>query len=265
VAVLQEHSVSVWQGKIQAKVKVGGNGPPVVFLHGVDGLRWDGFLDRLAHHHTVYAPEHPGTSLGEPEAIRHLETLWDLVLFYDEVFEALGLGAAAVVGHSFGGMVACELAANNPEHVQKLVLIAPLGLWRDDIPVTNWMLLPPNELPKFVLHRPDAEWAQQLCAVPEDPEAAALAQAQAIWALGCTGKFVWPIPDKGLKKRIHRIKAPTLILWGQDDRLVPAVYAQEFASRIGKAHAEVIREAGHCPQLEQLETVSRLVLDFLRD
>ena len=89
------------------------------------------------------------------------------------------------------------------------------------------------------------------------------AQIQAVWTLGCTGKFVWPIPDKGLKKRLHRIKAPTLVIWGQQDQLAPYVYAQEFSSRIAGARAEIVDKASHVPHLEQLETVCQMVQKFL--
>ena len=101
--------------------------------------------------------------------------------------------------------------------------------------------------------------------MPEGPEAQTEARIKRIWALGCTGKFVWPIPDKGLKKRMHRILAPTLIVWGRQDGLAPAVYAQEFAARIPGARAEIVEEAAHHPHLGQLEAVSRLVGDFFRD
>ena len=87
--------------------------------------------------------------------------------------------------------------------------------------------------------------------------------ADSVWALGTTGKFVWPIPDKGLGKRMHRIAAPTLIIWGEHDRLISPVYAQEFADRIADSRVEIIRGAGHVPQWEQLDAVRPLVLDFL--
>jgi pimeloyl-ACP methyl ester carboxylesterase len=81
--------------------------------------------------------------------------------------------------------------------------------------------------------------------------------------MGATGKFIWPIPDKGLKKRIHRVKAPTLVVWGKDDRLVPSVYADEFVRRIPGARLRVVDGAGHAPQLEHPETVARIVREFL--
>lgn len=83
------------------------------------------------------------------------------------------------------------------------------------------------------------------------------------WALGCTGTFVWPIPEKGPHKRLHRVTAPTLILWGEDDLLVPAAYANEFGAAIAGSRAEIVRDAGHIPQAEQMETTLALVRDFL--
>ncbi|MGH7334076.1 MAG: alpha/beta fold hydrolase, partial [Candidatus Rokuibacteriota bacterium] len=91
----------------------------------------------------------------------------------------------------------------------------------------------------------------------------AMARVRLMWAMGATGKFIWPIPDKGLKKRIHRVTAPTLLIWGKEDRLVPPVYAEEFARRLTGARVETMDQAGHAPHLEQPETVARLVRDFL--
>ena len=96
----------------EAKVRVGGSGPPLVYFHGAGGPRWDAFMDALAEQHTVYAPDHPGTGETARESIYAVESLWDLVLIYDELLDALGLESVPVVGSSFGGMVACEVAAH---------------------------------------------------------------------------------------------------------------------------------------------------------
>jgi pimeloyl-ACP methyl ester carboxylesterase len=84
-----------------------------------------------------------------------------------------------------------------------------------------------------------------------------------MWSLACTGKFVWPIPDKGLKKRLHRISAPTLIVWGKQDGIVSPVYADDFAAAIAGARVELLDNAAHAPQIEQTEAVSSLVTSFL--
>ncbi|HKM71325.1 MAG TPA: alpha/beta fold hydrolase [Stellaceae bacterium] len=105
--------------------------------------------------------------------------------------------------------------------------------------------------------------AERFFELPADAATRIEAQANFIWSQACTGKFVWPIPDKGLKKRIHRIAAPTLIIWGNADQLIAPAYAQEFAQRIAGARVELIDRAGHMPHLEQPDEVARLVRDFL--
>jgi pimeloyl-ACP methyl ester carboxylesterase len=240
-----------------------GQGPDVVYFHGPWGLQWDPFLDELAGSFTVHAPEHPGTSPGRPDDIYHLDGMWDLVSCYEELLDALGLTQAALLGHSFGAMVACELAAASPRRPTHLVLIDALGLWRDDAPIPNWMLLAQGDLPAHVFRDADGEAARRMFVPPEDPDARVMARVGLQWAMGATGKFLWPIPDKGLKKRIHRVQAPTLLVWGKEDRLVPAVYAEEFAQRIDGARVEVVDQAGHAPHLERPEAVARLVRDFL--
>ena len=263
MVTIQERTLSVWRDQIRPRVKVAGQGPPLVYLHGAAGLAWDEFLDGLAQTHTVFAPEHPGTTPGDPDAIKPLDDLWDLVLYYYELFDGLGLESPAVVGHSFGGMMASEIAATDPGRVSKLVLLNPIGLWRDDAPVKNWMVMSPDDLGKELFSEPDGPVARRILAEPEDPEERMTAKIQGIWNLGCTGKFTWPIPDKGLHKRLHRVQAPTLVIWGQQDGIVPAVYAQEFADRIPGARSVIVDRAAHVPQLEQLEQVSALVGGFL--
>jgi len=260
----ETRTVSVWQDRVKMRVHVQGAGPALLFLHGPWGLTWDPFLDALAEQFTVYAPEHPGTSPGDPDAIHAVDSLWDLVLCYDELLEALGLDALAVVGHSFGAMMACEVAALRSSRIRRLALLDPIGLWRDDAPVINWMLLSPAEMAAHVFAAPDGAAARAMFAVPEDPEEGALARTRLTWAMGATGKFIWPIPDKGLKKRIHRVGAPALLVWGEADRLVPRAYAKEFAGRLREARVEVVAGAGHAPHLEQPEATARVVAAFLK-
>jgi pimeloyl-ACP methyl ester carboxylesterase len=249
----------------EAKVKVGGSGSPVFFLHTAGGPNWDVLLDALAEEHTVYAPDHPGTGETDRYSINAVDTLWDLVLIYDELLDRLGLDSVPVVGSSFGGMMAAEVAALRPDRVSKLVLMDPIGLWRDDVPVTPYMLLSPPDLVATLFADLSPEPVQKFLRVPTDRMEAAVAQADAIWSLGATGKFVWPVPDKGLKKRLHRITAPTLIVWGEHDALISSVYAEEFASRIADSRVEIIKGAGHVPQWERIEDVRPVVLDFLKE
>lgn len=254
----------LWQSRIETDVTILGAGPPLLWLHGPWGLAPDrDFLARLAATHTVFAPHHPGTSAGAPDAVHALNGWLDLVVYHGELMAALGLAAPVVAGHSFGGMVAAELAAASPASVAKLVLIDPVGLWRDDAPVRNWMILPDPERRTALFADPKGEAAERFFTPPGDEAARTDAAIALAWAQACTGKFVWPIPDRGLKNRIHRIAAPTLVVWGEKDGVVPRTYADLFAGRIAGARIAGIAGAGHLPHLERADAVAAAIGQFL--
>jgi pimeloyl-ACP methyl ester carboxylesterase len=256
----------LWQGRIETEIEISGDGPPLVYLHGPWGLGPDrAFVARLASSFTVYAPKFPGTSRGNHEAVHALDNWLDLVVYFSELLDALNLAVPPLVGHSFGGLVAAEVAASAPRAIGKLALIDPVGLWRDDLPVKNWMLLSPDARRRLLFADPDGEAAQRFFEVPSDPEARVDTLTQFNWALACTGKFVWPIADRGLKNRIHRIAAPTLIIWGKADGIIASAYAHEFAKRISGARVELIDKAAHLPHLEQPEAVVAAVRGFVTE
>ena len=219
MASVEERRLTLWQGKVETSVEISGSGPPLVYLHGPWGLRCDReFVARLAAGSTVYAPKHPGTTPGDSEAAHQIDNFWDLIVYYGELFDRLSLDAPAVVGHSFGGMVAAEIAAMVPSRVRKLVLIDPVGLWRDDLPVRNWMIMPEDERARALFADPAGDAAKRFFGLPDDPKARIQAQVDFIWAQACTGKYVWPVPDKGLKKHIHRIACAKPHRLGQGGR-----------------------------------------------
>jgi pimeloyl-ACP methyl ester carboxylesterase len=156
VAAAEVRRLRLWQNRIDTEVEILGNGPPLAYLHGPWGLAPDrAFIARLAGANTVYAPRHPGTTRGDPDAVHALEGWLDLIVYYGELLDRLALGTPAVIGHSFGGLVAAELAAAMPTSVGKLVLIDPVGLWRDDLPVKNWMVLSERERRPSLFADPD--------------------------------------------------------------------------------------------------------------
>jgi pimeloyl-ACP methyl ester carboxylesterase len=258
--------VEVWDGQVRTKVIIGGSGPPLLYLHPILGLQWDPFLDALAQHHTVYAPYLPGTVPGDPDAHKALEDVWDLTLCYDEILDALGLAGrpVAVVGHSFGGMLAAELAATRPERVSKLVLLCPIGLWTDGRPFQNPHLLSFEELAVAAFADPAGPVATAALTLPEDPEAMGEALIAISWTMGVASKFWWPIPDRGLSKRLHRITAATLVIWGEQDGMISPEYAADFARLIPGARAEVLPNAAHVPHLERYDVVPEMVAEFLK-
>jgi pimeloyl-ACP methyl ester carboxylesterase len=265
MAAPRSRRIRLWQDRIETEVEISGDGPALVYLHGPWGLPPDrAFVARLAETCTVYAPRHPGTTPGDENAVHALSGWLDLVVYYGELFDRLELGAPfALVGHSFGGLVAAELAAAVPGSVSRLALIDPVGLWRDDNPVKNWMVLRDDERRPSLFADPQGAAAQAFFAVPADANERAAVLAPFVWAQACTGKFVWPVPDRGLKNRIHRIAAPTLLVWGEADRIIAPAYAEEFAKQIGGAKVAMIEKAGHLPHLERTEAAAKVVLGFL--
>ena len=131
---MEERTVTVRDGLFETKLRTGGSGEPLLFLHGAGGLRgWDPFLAELARRYTVYAPAHPG--FESSSGLEHVDDVVDLVVYYNDLLDALGIESLHVVGHSMGGMIAAELAALSPHRVQRLVLANALGLWLDKHPV----------------------------------------------------------------------------------------------------------------------------------
>jgi pimeloyl-ACP methyl ester carboxylesterase len=251
-------SLSVWDPPISVTVYEAGAGDPMVFLHGPAAVTADDpVVQALASSCRVIAPVHPGfTDLADLDELRDVH---DLALYHDELLDALGLDSVAMVGHSFGGMVAAELAAHYPRRVSKLVLAAPWGLWDDDHPPADLFTAFPLEIQDVLWHDP----SKAVFEMPEGDDPLIAMLLAVLPGLTTIGKYTWPIPDKGLRRRLRRIAAPTLVLWGEKDKLIPARYADDFVAGIRDARAEVIPDAGHMLPWEQTHEFARAVDTFL--
>lgn len=247
--------------RVSFAVLEAGAGEPLVFLHGAGGLFWDPYLDALAQTRKVYAPFLPGS--GASTGLEDIRDLWDLTLCYYDLFDALGLGRVDVVGHSLGGMIACELAATDPSRVNRLVALSPAGTWHDDEPMADIFAMTPDELVTRVSVDPSSPAAQAMMYMPEDLDAQVELLIGRIATLQAAAKFIWPIPDKGLSRRLHRIKAPTLVLWGKQDGLIPVSYAQDFQDGIPGCQVRILDGASHLLQIEQLDGCVDLTVGFL--
>jgi pimeloyl-ACP methyl ester carboxylesterase len=155
------------------------------------------------------------------------------------------------------------MAAISPDLASKLVLIAPVGLWLDEHPVMDFFAATPEELATAIFHDPSSPLAQEFMTMPSDPDAHLEAVLERTKNLSAAGKFLWPIPDKGLRKRIHRIAAPTLLLWGASDRLVPPIYGEAFLKHIDGARLTVIKGASHMLPFEKADEFVEVVTEFL--
>lgn len=235
---------------------VGGTGPELVFLHGAGGVTADDpLLAELAKSHRVYAPLIPG--YGDSEEAPEIRDMLDFTLHTWDVVKALGLKDPVLVGHSMGGMIAAEMAAVQPNDVSRLALIAPAGLWDDDHPIADLFSIMPYEMPALLFHDADAGAAMLTAGRNvSDPNFLQTYLVTNARQLGMAGRILFPIPERGLIGRTHRIRARTVIIWGDSDRLIPPVYAHAFKKAILGAELVSIPEAGHMVTLERPRAVA---------
>ncbi|HEY5288471.1 MAG TPA: alpha/beta fold hydrolase, partial [Caulobacteraceae bacterium] len=213
-----------------ARCLVGGSGSPLLYLHGAGGMTADDpILAALAERWHVHAPFLPG--YGETEACDSLRDMLDFTLHTADVAAALGLKDPILVGHSMGGMIAAEMAAVAPNDFSRLALIAPAGLWLEDHPIPDMFSLLPFEMPAYLFHDPEAG-AKLITAglKMDDPEFLKTYLIRNARQMGMAGKILFPIPERGLGERLYRIKAKTVIVWGESDRMIPPAYGPTFAA-----------------------------------
>jgi pimeloyl-ACP methyl ester carboxylesterase len=237
----------------------GGSGRDLVFLHGAGGVTAeDPFLNALAARHHVYAPLIPG--YGDSDEAPEIRDMLDFTLHSWDVVEALGLKDPILVGHSMGGMIAAEMAAIAPNDLSRLALIAPAGLWDDDHPVVDMFSTLPFEMPQLLFH--DAEAGAAILTAGRNVEDPGFLQAYLVTnarQLGMAGRILFPIPERGLAQRLYRIKARTVIVWGDSDRLISPTYAHAFKKGIAGSQLVSIPEAGHMVIVEKTAQVVEAV------
>lgn len=255
-------TVSLREGRFTVQAWSRGRGKPLLYLHGWGGLSgWPSGLDPLAKRFKVTAPQHPG--FGASTGLEHLEDFIDLALYYLDFIHALGLECSVIMGHSLGANIAAEMAALSPCSVGKLVLVAPTGLWDDENPVADIFAMTDGQRNRATWHDAAAAEKRGLFAVPVTEEEKRAATLDRTRSLSAAAKFLFPIPDRGLRKRIHRIQAPTLLVWGKSDQIVPPSYGRLFQRSIAGAQLVEVPEAGHQPLLEQPGPAMAAILRFL--
>ena len=239
-----------------------GTGPKIGFLAGFGGLpRWIPFLDALARDRTVIAPSLPGFPGGE-RGHTVLDNHLDWVLAAHELVRRAGLDRADLVGSSVGGSLAAEIAAIWPSSVRRLVLIAPFGLFDEKDPMTDpWAQRAPD-VPGLLCADP-SRW-EALKAEPEGQNSPEWPIEQ-VRAAEAAARIFWPLGNTKLEKRLPLITAPTLLLWGAEDRIVPRSYADKFASGIaGKTEIRTIPGAGHLAELDQPDETAAAILKWTK-
>lgn len=241
--------------RVPVRYLEGGKGEPLVFLHGAGGVQAnDPFLAALGGKYHVYAPLLPG--YGDSEECGEIRDMLDFTLHTWDVIEALGLKNPILVGHSMGGMIAAEMAAIAPHDVTRLGLIAAGGLWLDDHPIPDLFATMPYNLPALLFHNAEAGTALFTEGLAlDDPEWLKTFLISNARQLGMAGKILFPVPERGLYTRLYRIKAKTLLIWGDSDKLISPIYAQAWKNGIRGAELVAIPEAGHMVTMEKPDQV----------
>ncbi len=253
---MMERRVSVRGGEVV--VRRGGSGEPLVFLHPAGGGAWRPFHDRLACRYEVIAPEHPGW--GESDDLPEVEDIHDLTFHYLDLLDDLGLERPVVMGSSFGGWVAAELAVHAPHRIGRLVLVDAIGLRIPEHPVADMFAMGPQETAASLFHDLAAAAALFGDGEPDLDTKLRIYRDQTAFA-----RFAWKpfCNDPKLARRLHRVTAPTLVVWGEHDRVVPRAHGERYAELIAGARLEVIADTAHAPLLERPDTTVDLILDFL--
>jgi pimeloyl-ACP methyl ester carboxylesterase len=227
-----------------------GQGRPLVFLHAGEGLWPDRpWLDLLAKRYRVIAPSHPG--YGASPLPDWLGSVEDLAYLYLDLADALGLEDAILLGACLGGWVAAEMMVRSTRRFSRLVLVDPVGIkvrGRDDRDIADMHAMPRAEYLKLAWADP-AKGEVDFTQMPE-AELAAIVRGREAFAL-----YGWKpyMHNPRLRRWLHRIDRPTLLLWGAQDRIVTPAYGEGWAREIAGAKLAVIPNAGHFPHWEQPE------------
>lgn len=255
-------------GKNRPSIEIleAGEGPPLLFLHSAGGIyAWEGILPLLTRNFHVYAPLLPG--FGQSTGLDRLEDQFDLFLLGFDIIEALGIERPYIVGESFGGWMAAEMAALRPREISRLALAAPVGLWRDEAPVADIFGKTIGELVPYLFYNQTCMAAMRMNMVTmlfSEEDDRSQEQVEILIAMSrgfqTVAKFLFPIPENGLERRLWRIKAPTLIVWGEQDRLISPTYAEIFSEKIAQSEVVKIPDTGHLIGLESPEPYAEAIL-----
>ena len=256
----RERTVTV--AGVDCRVWEQGAGRPVTFLPGIGGLpHWSSFLEALARGRRVVAPSLPG--FPGAAALPELDDQLDWLLATHDLLRAAGAAGAAdgdLVAVSVGAALAADVAAVWPDAVRRLVLVSPLGLFDAADPSADIFAQSADGLGALLCA--DAARFEAHVALPEGADRVEWT-VQQVRAQEAAARLLWPVGDTRLAHRLHRVTQPVLLVFGEEDRVLPASYRQRFQGSLPQARLEVVAGAGHLVDLDAPQVLARLVTEFL--
>jgi pimeloyl-ACP methyl ester carboxylesterase len=226
-----------------------GKGQPLLFLHGAGTFHGFEFAEKWTKSFRVMVPFHPG--FGESDDDPAMLDMHDYVMHYIELLDMLGIEKVNLVGFSLGGYLAARIASEHGHRIIKLALIGPAGLRDKEHPTMDVLAVPPEQVPALLVANFDVI-KRHLPAQP-DPDFMAARYREAT----TVARLLWERPwDRKLPRYLHRLKMPTLLLWGEEDKLIPAAQAKLWKTFVPNADIQIVKGAGHLVLDEKPEAVT---------
>ncbi len=241
------------------RVLCAGTGQPtVVWLHDTLGNFWTAVHERLSRTCTVIAPSLPG--FEDSTTLDGIDGPEDVVFWLVDLLDVLGLQRVVLLGCGLGGWMAAEFAVRHPARVERLVLVDASGLWVDGaLPADEFALTPAMLRPLLFA---DGDGALALETRPDQPPPELLEAA--LHARVAAARLAWQFPyDRKLLGRLHRATMRSLVVWGEQDRLLPIAHAAAYTRGLPDARLEVFADAAHYPYLELPDVFAETVEAFL--
>jgi pimeloyl-ACP methyl ester carboxylesterase len=237
-----------------------GKGAPLLYLHGAGGASlWLPFMEKLSQSFDLFVPEHPG--FGGSDTPEWLDNVGDLAYFYLDFIRQFGLKDVTLVGSSLGGWTAAELAVRSCHDLRALVLSCPAGIHVKGVSKGDLFLWSPEQTIRNMYH--DQEFADELLKLPLTEEQQMIAAKNRL----TTAKLGWQprLYNAHLAKWLHRISVPTLLLWGDHDKVIPPPHGPAYQRLIPGSRLEVFENCGHIPQVEKMDEWVGKIVAFARE
>jgi pimeloyl-ACP methyl ester carboxylesterase len=236
---------------IKTVVHTAGKGDPLVFFHGAGTIDGFDFAEPWAERFRVIVPYHPG--FGESGDDPTFTDLHDYVMHYLELFDALQLERFNLVGLSLGGYLAAKFASEHGHRVRKLGLIAPAGMIDPMNPILDLLAVPGEQVPPLLVSNFEVLRKR----LPEKPDLDFMGDRYR--EATTVARLLWERPgDPKFMRYLHRIKMPTMIVWGDEDKIIPVQQAETWRRFIPNADIKIFKGAGHLVHLEKSEVVDAL-------
>ena len=258
MATQDNHQLQIYDALIH--ISRGGSGQTLLLLHGAGGsVNLKKLAAKLAEDYDVLLPDHPGFGLSEQS--KRLSSVSDLAFYYLDFIQELSLKDVHLVGLSMGGWIAAEMAIRSTAKVKSIALVSSAGIHVKGVPKGDLFLWSPEELVRNLYVNQDVV-DDVLSQEPTSEELEFMVKNRVAAA-----RYAWHprFYNPDLEKWLHRIDVPTLILWGDQDKIFPVEYASAFKNLIPHAQTQILKDCGHVPHMDQPEVFYHSLKSFLSE